>query len=376
MRRGLSGPLPRPPPAPIPRPRDNGDSFPPGHGTDHRPRPAPAAQCSIAIFALARYTNRQRKAAGTRTAQRRGRDVSRDGHVVLVEEGGGEVSEVALMSGRREGGGNMAMKGLALHSWTLDTTPLTEVLRIARHTGWDAIELRRADFARAAEKGQSAAEVLDLVRASGLPVACVGVELGWMFAEGAERQRLLQACAESCGWAAALRCATVMSPVDPGRGDIERAVASIREVGDIAARHGVRLALEFNSQAEQFNTLERLRDVLVRAGHPHCALLLDTYHFQRSGGSPRALEDLASEEIAYVQYSDVPRNGLQPGKTTDRLPPGRGVVPFPEILHVLSEKRYSGYLSYEAPNPVAWARNPEEVAREALQATRIFLPGT
>src|SRR5574341_2515203 len=32
---------------------------------------------------------------------------------------------------------------LALHTWTLDTTPLTEVLRIARATGWDAVELRR-----------------------------------------------------------------------------------------------------------------------------------------------------------------------------------------------------------------------------------------
>ena len=269
----------------------------------------------------------------------------------------------------------MAMKGLALHSWTLDTTPLTEVLRIARHTGWDAIELRRADFARAAEKGQSAAEVLDLVRANGLPVACVGVELGWMFAEGAERQRLLRACAESCGWAAALKCATVMSPVDPGRGDVERAVASIREVGDIAAKHGVRLALEFNSQAEQFNTLERLRDVLARAGHPHCALLLDTYHFQRSGGDVRHLEKIAPEEIGYFQYSDVPRNGLQPGKTLDRLPPGQGSVPFREIVGRLSEKGYRGYLTYEAPNPAAWARNPEEVAQEALQATRTLLNG-
>jgi len=205
-------------------------------------------------------------------------------------------------------------KGLALHTWTLDTTPLADVLRIARRTGWDGIELRRVDFARAAAAGGSAAEVLDLVRGSGLSVACVGVELGWMFAEGAERKRLLQAFTESCRWAAQLGCTTVMSPVDPGRGDVQQAVASIREVADIAAQHGVRLALEFNSVAEQFNNLERVRDVLTRAGHPHCGLLLDTYHFGRSGGDPPALEDLAPEKIAYFQYSDVPKTGLQPGK--------------------------------------------------------------
>ena len=43
---------------------------------------------------------------------------------------------------------------LAIHTWTLDSTPLPDVLRIARDAGWPAIELRRIDFARAAEKGE------------------------------------------------------------------------------------------------------------------------------------------------------------------------------------------------------------------------------
>jgi 2-keto-myo-inositol isomerase len=265
-------------------------------------------------------------------------------------------------------------KGLALHTWTLDTTPLADVLRIARRTGWDAIELRRIDFARASESGQSAAEVLDLVRGSGLPVACVGVEAGWMFAVGPERRRLRQAFAESCEWAAQLQCTTVMSPVDRGRGDPHAAADNLREVGELAAQHGVRLALEGNSQAEQFKTLSLVREVVKRAAHPHCGLLVDTYHVYRSGDDLRVLRDLAPDEIAYVQYSDVPRMGLQPGKTTDRLPPGQGIVPFAEIFQLLKEKGYGGYFSYEAPNPAAWARDPEDVAREALLATRGYLP--
>ncbi len=263
---------------------------------------------------------------------------------------------------------------LALHTWTLDTTPLAEVLRLARRSGWDAVELRRIDFARAAANDQPAVEVLDLVAKSHLAVACLGVELGWMYAEGAERQRLLRAFDESCRWAADLDCATVMSPVDPGHGDPDHAVASLREVGDIATRHGVRLALEFNSQAEQFNTLDRVREVLARAGHAHCGLLVDSYHLQRSGGHPRAFQDIASEEIVYVQYSDVPGQGLKPGVTTDRLPPGKGIVPFAEFFQTLEDKGYHGYFSYEAPNPASWARDPEEVAREALLLTRKLLP--
>jgi len=262
---------------------------------------------------------------------------------------------------------------LALHTWTLDTTPLADALRVARETGWDAIELRRIDFVRAAERGMDADAVIELVKTSGLPVACVGVENGWMWAEGDIRRRLLRVFAEQCERATRLGCTTMMSPVDVGAGDVKVAAASVREVGDIAGRHGVRLAIEFNSQAGQLNRLDRLREVTTLAAHPHCGLLVDAYHLTRSGGRPSDVEALRAGEIAYVQFSDVPATGLEPGKAINRLPPGHGVVPFKELFRVLAATDYRGYLSYEAPNPAAWARSPAEVAREALLATRTLL---
>jgi 4-hydroxyphenylpyruvate dioxygenase len=263
---------------------------------------------------------------------------------------------------------------LALHTWTLDTTPLADALAVIRKTGWDAVELRRLDFERAAQAGQSADQVIALVRRSGLPVACVGVELGWVWATGEERARLLRVFGEQCARARALGCATVMSPVDRGRGDVAQAARSVREVGDIAREHGVRLALEFNSQAEQLNALGPIREVVAQAAHPSVGLLLDTYHLGRSGASPRDIESVRPEEIAYVQYSDVPRSGLEPGKALDRLPPGQGSVPFKEFFAAFAAKGYRGHASYEAPNPAAWKRPAEDVAREALAATRAVLP--
>ncbi len=88
----------------------------------------------------------------------------------------------------------------------------------------------------------------------------------------------------------------------------------------------------------------------------------------------RSLEEVSLAEIGYVQFSDVPAKGLEPGQVLDRLPPGRGTLPFREIFQLLHDKGYRGYLSYEAPNPAAWARDPEAVAREAIEATRALLP--
>jgi sugar phosphate isomerase/epimerase len=263
---------------------------------------------------------------------------------------------------------------LALHTWTLDTTSLADALRAAAAAGWNAVELRRVDFARAAEAGQPAEAVFDLVRASGLPVACVGGQHGWMFATGPERRRLLDAMAESCRWAAALGCPTVMSPADMGPGDPADAVAALRELGDIAADHGVRVAIEPPSQAAQVNTVDRVRELLARAGHARCGLLVDAYHLHRGGGGLAALEALDDEEIYHVQFSDVPASGLVAGQTLDRLPPGRGVVPFRDFFRLLAAKGYAGYLSYEAPNPAAWADDPLRVARAAAEAARALMP--
>jgi len=80
-----------------------------------------------------------------------------------------------------------------------------------------------------------------------------------MFADGADLQRLMQAFTESCRWASELGCATVMSASDRGRGDLARAAANMRAAGDVAAAHRVKLAVEFNSQADQLNNLEIMR---------------------------------------------------------------------------------------------------------------------
>jgi sugar phosphate isomerase/epimerase len=265
------------------------------------------------------------------------------------------------------------MNRLALHTWTLDSTPLADVLRIARETGWDAVELRQVDFARAAEAGREPDDIVSLVRESGLAVSAVGARFGWMFAAGDQRRELLAVVANACRWAAALGAPTVMSPVDFERGDLRRAAASVREVGDLAADHGVRFAIEPYLVAQQFNNLERGRELLATAGHPSVGLLLDSYHIERSGDGMAAVADVRPEEIFYVQFSDVPAGPLEPTMLLNRLPPGRGIVPFRRFFDLLREKGYDGYLSYEAPNEQTWTRDPEAVAREALEATRTFL---
>src|SRR5246127_5249114 len=110
---------------------------------------------------------------------------------------------------------------LAMHMWTIDTTPLATALDAARTAGYDAVELRRTDFKRCYDAGMSNAQVLELIRNSGIPVGVLGVEYGWLFATGAESKRLFGVFRESCENAVALDCPMLMSAPGPLNGPIK-----------------------------------------------------------------------------------------------------------------------------------------------------------
>ncbi|HTQ81991.1 MAG TPA: TIM barrel protein, partial [Pseudolabrys sp.] len=150
---------------------------------------------------------------------------------------------------------------LALHMWTIDTTPLATALDAARQAGFDAVELRRTDFKRCFDAGMSNTQVLDLIRAAQIPVGVLGVEYGWLFATGEESKRLFKVFRESCENAAALNCDTLMSAPGQVNGPIKDAIKYLKDAGDIAAEYKLRLAIEFNSQHDVLNSLGVLTEL-------------------------------------------------------------------------------------------------------------------
>jgi len=263
---------------------------------------------------------------------------------------------------------------LALHTWTIDTTPLGVALDAAKKAGYDAVELRRIDFKRCFDAGMRNEQVLELIRSAGIPVGVLGVEYGWLFAKGEESRRLYEVFRQSCQNAVALGCGMLMSAPGPVTGTVKEAIANLRIAGDIAAEYGLKLAIEFNSQHEVLNSLAVQREIVGGAGKPNCGLLLDAYHLARSGAGGRGFENVPGKDIFVFQYSDLSPNPVTGVKRpTDRLAPGKGTVRWKEVFSLLAEKNYTGYLSYEAPNPELWQRSPYDVANEGVELTRQLL---
>ncbi len=263
---------------------------------------------------------------------------------------------------------------LALHMWTIDTTPLATALDAAKQAGYDAVELRRTDFKRCFDAGMTNAQVLDIIKKSGIHCGVLGVEYGWLFATGDESKRLFDVFRESCENAVALGCDMLMSAPGQIAGPIPDAIKYLMRAGDIAAEYKLKLAIEYNSQHDVLNSLPVVTELITGADKENCGYLVDAYHFTRSGFGGRGFEPILAEQIFCFQYSDLspnPVTGVR--RPTDRLPPGKGVVKWREMLGLLAEKGYTGYLSYEAPNPDQWARSPYDVAREGVELTQKLL---
>lgn len=263
---------------------------------------------------------------------------------------------------------------IGLHTWTLDTTPFPDVLRIAREAGYTALELRWIDFQRCTEAGMSEESILAMIRASGLVVSCVGIETGLLFAQGTERKRLYDSMDTMCARAAALGCEVMM--IAPGAGpatNVKDAVENFAAGCSIAAKHGLQCALEYGSRHPVLNRLAIAREIIALAGRPNGGVLIDTYHAEAVGEGGRGFADVPAEQIAAFQFSDVPHTlpaNTSGGAPLDRLPPGEGRVRWREVLQLLMEKNYARYINYEAPNPGLWSRPPAEVAKEGITRIR------
>ena len=270
---------------------------------------------------------------------------------------------------------NILHKRIALHTWTLDTTPLADALRIAHDAGYNAVELRHVDFMRDRKAGMSEEAMVKRVLDANIKVVVIGTESGVLFAAGDELQRLTGSLRYVCEKAVALGCEVIMvSPGTSAPGGMAVAKVNLKTCAGITAEYGLKLALEFNSRHPVINTLDAGMELVNAVNLKNCGLLLDTYHLHCSGGHGTSFKDVPVDRIITFQFSDAPPGPPSPGPTpVDRLPPGKGVAPFVEIFNTLMAMNYQGYMSYEAPNPAQWNRPADVVAREGVDLVRALL---
>ena len=121
-------------------------------------------------------------------------------------------------------------------------------------------------------------------------------------------------------------------PIDKA-GDWARSVANVRDVGRMAADHGINFCLEVLNRFEGYllNTCEEAVKFVDQVGDKNTYVMLDTFHMNIEEDDMAAAIRLAGDKLGHFHTGEC-----------NRRVPGKGRMPWREIGQALREIGYDG----------------------------------
>jgi len=256
-----------------------------------------------------------------------------------------------------------------------------ERLAAAQAGGFTGLSLWGRDYQVARDEGLSDRDIRLLLADHGVAVA--ELDPAWWWLPGAsdirippeldeERifgfgERELFGIAEGVG-ARSLNAVDVFG----GSWSLDEAAAAFAGLCDRAADHGLLVHLEFLPWS-RIPDLTTAWQVVRAADRPNGGLMLDAWHYFRSGTDSTLLRSIPGASILGVQLSDAPATPEpEPLHATlhERLLPGEGELALPTLLADLGATGAAAPLGVEVFSDVLHALPPEEVGRLAGLALR------
>lgn len=157
--------------------------------------------------------------------------------------------------------------------------------------------------------------------------------------------------------------------------DANKGLDNFCELCDIAAEHGLKVAVEFVVYS-QIKTIEDAVALVRASGRANAGILVDSLHLNRSGGSAQSVRAVPAELVSIVQLCDAPAAaptttaGLQHEARLNRLDPGDGGLPLHDFVHAIPPMLP---LELEVPNASLSAIAPAQRVRKLVERTRRLL---
>ena len=145
----------------------------------------------------------------------------------------------------------------------------------------------------------------------------------------------------------------VCSNVSPDSlGGIDRAAADLRELGERAAKRGLRIGFEALAWGRHINDYRDAWEAVRRADHPAIGLVLDTFHTLARKTDLKAIGAIPRDRIFLVQVADAPLVDMDflSWSRHFRSFPGQGDLPVLDFMTALQTTGYDGWLSLEIFN--------------------------
>ena len=145
----------------------------------------------------------------------------------------------------------------------------------------------------------------------------------------------------------------VCSNVSPiALGGIDRAADDFRELGDRAARRGLRVGYEALAWGRHINDHRDAWEIVRRADHPSIGLILNSFHTLARKIDVNSIRAIPGDRIFIVQLADAPMIDMDIlyWSRHFRNMPGEGDLPVLDFMRAVAATGYDGPLSLEIFN--------------------------
>jgi 4-hydroxyphenylpyruvate dioxygenase len=167
----------------------------------------------------------------------------------------------------------------------------------------------------------------------------------------------------------------VCSNVSPeSAGGIDRAAADLHELGERAAKRGIRVGFEALAWGRHINDYRDAWEAVRRADHPAIGIVLDTFHILARNTDLGTIRSIPRDRIFLVQVADAPKLDMDylSWSRHFRCMPGQGDLPLPPFMEALQTTGFDGLLSLEIFNDQFRAGSARAVAIDG-QRSLIYL---
>lgn len=152
---------------------------------------------------------------------------------------------------------------------------------------------------------------------------------------------------------------------------LDNAARYYREALEMGEKIGVQPLLELWGTHPVLGPLSHGIYVTVATGRADASLLLDVFHLYKSGTPFTALKQISGASLHVMHLNDYPQ-AADPSTLNDsnRIYPGDGVAPLPQIFRDLRDNGFRGYFSLELFNKEYWAKSADENLKTAMDKIR------
>ncbi|NRP87140.1 4-hydroxyphenylpyruvate dioxygenase [Ensifer adhaerens] len=241
---------------------------------------------------------------------------------------------------------------------------LKEKLHAIAKAGFDGVEIFENDFLAFDE---SPRQVGQMVRDYGLEITLfqpfrdfegMPEPLRSRTFDRAERKFDLM---QEMGTDLVLVCSNVSSAA---LGGIDRAAADFFELGERAAKRGLRVGYEALAWGRHIHDHRDAWEIVRRADHPNIGLILDSFHTLSRKIDVNSIRSIPKEKIFIIQLADAPLidMDLLYWSRHFRNMPGEGDLPVLDFMNAVAATGYDGYLSLEIFNDQFRGGSPTAIA--------------